>query len=204
MERDRSEFSVVRTLEGWHHWPVYWSAIWVGTLATLSTALVLGLIGIAVGAHQMGPSGNIVRWSDFGLGALFFTVFGSFISAVAGGWIAGRIAGLRRSEPAMLHGAIVWLLGVPILIGFAALGVGGFFGGWYGGLLGGPVWAASPTTVVDPTAAIVARKSALATLLGLLLGQDGSVVGGWMASGEPMTFTAHRHRDIVVEQRRVA
>jgi len=204
MERDRSEISVVRTLEGWHHWPVYWSAIWVGTLAALSTALVLGLMGIAVGAHQMGPSGNIVRWSDFGLGALFFTVFGAFISAVVGGWIAGRIAGLRSSEPAMLHGAIVWLLGVPILVAFAALGVGGFFGGWYGGLIGGPVWAASPTTVVDPSAAIAARNSALATLLGLLLGLVGGVIGGWMASGEPMSFTAHRHRDMRVEHRRVA
>ena len=50
MERDRSELSVVRTLEGWRHWPVYWSAIWVGTLAALSTALVFGLMGIAVGA----------------------------------------------------------------------------------------------------------------------------------------------------------
>jgi len=161
-------------------------------------------MGIAVGAHQMGPSGNIVRWSDFGLGALFFTVFGAFVSAVVGGWIAGRIAGLRSSEPAMLHGAIVWLLGVPIMIAFAALGVGGFFGGWYGGLLGGPVWAASPTTVIDPSAAIAARNSALATLLGLLLGLVGGVLGGWMASGEPMTFTAHRHRDMAVEHRRIA
>ena len=204
MERDRSDISVVRTLEGWRHWPVYWSAIWVGTLAALSTALVFGLMGIAVGAHQMGPSGNIVRWSDFGLGALFFTVFGAFISAVVGGWVAGRIAGLRSSEPAMLHGAIVWMLGVPILVAFAALGVGGFFGGWYGGLLGGPVWAASPTTVIDANAAIATRNSALATLLSLLLGLVGGVLGGWMASGESMTFTAHRHHDTTVEHRRTA
>jgi hypothetical protein len=29
----------------------------------------------------------------------------------------------------------------------------------------------------------------------LLIGLMGAVLGGWMASGEPMTFTHHRTRD---------
>jgi hypothetical protein len=32
-----------------------------------------------------------------------------------------------------------------------------------------------------------------------LLGLIGSVIGGWMASGEPMTFTHYRRRDRVVD-----
>src|SRR6266851_1529466 len=50
----------------------------------------------------------------------------------------------------------------------------------------------TPTVVADPlAAAIMARNGALAALTALLLGLVGSVVGGWMASGEPMTFTYH-------------
>ena len=40
----------------------------------------------------------------------------------------------------------------------------------------------------------VARNSALGALTALLLGLVGSVVGGWMASGEPMTLTYYRTR----------
>ena len=32
-------------------WIVNWTGIWVGALAALATALILGLIAIAVGAH---------------------------------------------------------------------------------------------------------------------------------------------------------
>jgi hypothetical protein len=40
----------------------------------------------------------------------------------------------------------------------------------------------------------VARNSALGAVTALLLGLVGSVLGGWMASGEPMTFRHQRAR----------
>jgi anti-sigma factor RsiW len=42
--------------------------------------------------------------------------------------------------------------------------------------------------------AAAARNSALAAVAALLLGLIGGVIGGWMASGEPMTFTHYRTR----------
>lgn len=182
--------------ERWMRWPVYWSAIWVGALAALGVALLFGLAGIALGAHQVGPAVRVTRWSDIGLGALIFSVVGAFFSFVVGGWVATRIAGLRQSEPGMLHGAIVWLVAVPLLLLLAALGAGTFFGGWYGGLAGTPIWVTPPAVPVDPAAATAARNAALGALTALLLGLVGSVIGGWMASGEPMTFTYHRTRPV--------
>src|SRR5262249_39387791 len=38
------------------------------------------------------------------------------------------------------------------------------------------------------------RNSALGAVTALLLGLVGSVIGGWIASGEPMTFTYYRTR----------
>jgi hypothetical protein len=188
----------------WVHWPVYWSAVWVGALASLAAVIVFGLAGVALGFHLMGPEGRIVDWHKFGVGTLAFSVIGAFIAFVIGGWIAARTAGLTRAEPAMLHGAIAWLVAVPILILSATLGGANTMGGWYGGLAGSPSWTAAPvpsvTTAVvsadaEPAAkaareeaAKVTRNTALGAITALLLGLVGSVIGGWMASGEPMTF----------------
>ena len=120
---------------------------------------------------------------------------GAFFAFVVGGWAAARIAGITRAETAMLHGAIVWLVALPLLLGFAAFGVAGQFGGWYGGLSGVPAWAAA-VPPADPEIARMMRNTAVATVVALLIGLIGSVIGGWMASGEPMTLTYYRQRDL--------
>jgi hypothetical protein len=215
MDTRRENVVVVAQPETWVAWPVFWSAVWVGALAAIALALVFGLVGIALGFHLLGPSQRIVDWHKFGIGALIFSVAGAFFSGVLGGWVAGKVAGILRSEPAMLHGAIVWLVTVPLLVVLAALGAGSYFGGWYGGLAGQAVWAAPPSvpgtvpgTSLDPVAraaaekeaARVARNSALGAVTALLLGLIGSVIGGWMASGEPMTFTYYRTRPLTTQR----
>jgi hypothetical protein len=136
--------------------------------------------------------------------ALIFSVLGAFISAAVGGWVAGQILGLRRAEPAMLHGAIAWLVTIPILLLLGAFGAGSFFGNWYGGLAGTPVWVTSTGVAADPNAAVAARNAAIGALTALLLGLAGSVVGGWLASEEPMTFTHYRTREVDEEMRHAA
>jgi hypothetical protein len=128
--------------------------------------------------------------------ALVFSVLGSFLAFALGGWVAAKVAGLRRSESAMLHGAIAWVVAVPILVVLASMGAASYFGGWYGGLAGLPPAAAAQAFAAapDPAAAMAARNAALAAVTALLLGLMGGVVGGWMGSGEPMTFTHYRTR----------
>ena len=174
------------------YWPINWSAIWVGALAALAVALIVSLIGAAVGAHQLGPGGKVLKWSDVGMGALIFGVVGAFASFVVGGWIAGKINGYRHAETDMLHGAIVWLVAVPMLVALAGLGAGTLFGGWYGGLAGVPAWASPAGVAADPNAATAARNAAQLAVTALLVGLVGSVLGGWMASGEPMSLTLRR------------
>jgi hypothetical protein len=174
-------------------WPLSWSAVWVGTLAALALVLIFGLIGVAIGAHRAGhPLG---RWHDMSFLALLWSVLAAFLAFAAGGWVAAKVAGLRRSESAMLHGAIAWLVAVPILLLLSALGASAYFGTWYGGLAGTPAWVAPMAAAAeDPAAAIAARNGAVAAVAALLLGLVGGVIGGWMASGEPMTFTYYRTR----------
>jgi hypothetical protein len=211
--------------EAWKHWPVNWTAVWIGALAAFSMVLLFGLVGIALGAHLLGPEHRIVDLKKLGLLTLIFSVCGAFFSFVIGGWIAGKIAGILRSEPGMLHGAIVWLVTVPILLVTAGLGAGSLFGGWYGALGGTPnggTPASTPFVRPDPpgasataeeTAAFrnqqaeynrnvkqwnedtpkATRNAALGAVTALLLGLIGSVLGGWLASGEPMHFAHYRN-----------
>lgn len=174
----------------WRPWPI-WSAVFVGALTALAVALIIGLIGYAVGAHQLaGP--RIASWKTVRFISLVFSIGGAFFAFAAGGWVAARIAGLRRAEPAMLHGAVAWLVTVPMLLALAALGAGGGFGGWYGGF-GSAAWTTQVPAAGGDVAAAV-RNTALASVAALLLGLIGSVIGGWLASGEPMSLTYYRQR----------
>lgn len=180
--------------ETWLSWPVYWSAIWIGVFSAIATGLILGLLGVAAGAHLVIPGYRLLKWSEFGFGALIFSVFGAFFSFVLGGWVTGKVAGIRHSEPGALHGALVWVFAVPVMLVLAALGAASFFGSWYGGLAGAPGWVVPPQGPVDPDAVIAARNAAMGAVAGLLLGLAGSVLGGWLSSGEPMSWTYDRKR----------
>ena len=193
--RSDADVTVVRRGEPWRAWPVYWSAVWVGVLAGLAVAVVIGLTGIAVGAHQTGAPAPINRYGDVTLLGALFAVVGAFFSGVVGGWVAGKIAGFTRAEPALLHGALVWLSGIPILLIAIALGGASYLGGWFYGLA---VPLGQPAVQNIPAAA--AENAARFAVAGLLIGLIGSVIGGWMASGEPMTLALERRRDLVTHE----
>lgn len=203
-------------------WPVYWSAIVVGALTAAGVVSIFGLIGIALGAHHLDVNERMVDLKEMGIGALILGLFGAFLSFVAGGWVAAQIAGIRRSEPAMLHGAIVWLVAVPMLFVFSTMGARSLAGGWYAGLAStdasahpferpqAPIAGATEQERVAYRAEMteyqqnvaqwredtpkVVRNTALGAITALLLGLVGGVIGGWLASGEPMTFTYYRTR----------
>ena len=94
----------------------------------------------------------------------------------------------------MLHGRSPGLLAMPLLLILVALGAGNAFAGWYGGLIGSPAWATTPAVLAGPAAAMAARDGALAAVTGCFSGLMGSVIGGWVALGEPMTFAYYRKR----------
>src|SRR2546430_6894671 len=118
---------------GWRPWPVVWSAVIVGALSALAVGLVIGLIGFSVGAHEVSKAAT---WKNVRLITLIFNIGGAFFAFVVGGWVAARIAGFRRAEPAVLHGAIAWLVTLPILMLLAATGTLASYGGWLGSLAG--------------------------------------------------------------------
>jgi hypothetical protein len=167
---------------GWH---VNWSAVWIGALAAIAAALIFGLIGTALGATAVHV---ISSWKTVPFAQVATIVCAGFFSMVIGGWAAAKVTALGHAEPAILHAVAAWLVAIPLLLLLLAAGAGTAFGGGYGGLVSSPLVAAVPAT---PD---VVRNTALAALTTLLVGLIGAVLGGWSASGEPMTLTHHRTR----------
>jgi hypothetical protein len=186
--------------------------------------LLFGLIGTALGAHLIGPEHRIIDMKKLGLWTLVFSVCAAFFSSAIGGWVSAKIAGILHSEPAMLHGAFAWLVMVPMLVVCSALGASSLLGGWYGGLgTQSATNSSTPFIQPEPlhasatqeeTAAFelqraeynrnvrqwhvdtpkATRNAALIAVTALLLGLLGSVIGAWLASGEPMNFVHYRTR----------
>jgi len=206
VESSRRDPLTEREYEKWNHWPIHWSGVWVGALAAFAAALLVGFVAIGVGAQVLGPEHRIVDLKKITITAAAFGIFGAFLSFVIGGWASAKVSGILRSEPAMLQGAIAWLVAVPLFLAAAGLGAGGYTGGWYAGLTATPQAAPPFEKPATPDAAAwseyeqnvsrwreetpkAVRNAAICAASSLLLGLIGSVVGGWMGSGEPMTFT---------------
>ncbi len=208
--------------ERWNHWPVNWTAVMVGALSALALGTVCSLIGVAVSITNLSPDARIVTMRDLTVSAMVLGVCGAFFSFVVGGWSAGKIAGILHSESAMLHGAIVWLVVLPAVLILSAVGAGAYSGSWYAGLGGSSIYEKAPYTLESPAlsaapsgveqarydatvaeyqrritewnagTAAATRSAALLALTALLTSLMGAVIGGWMASGEPMSIGYRR------------
>ncbi len=187
----------------WTGWHLDWGAIFLGALASLAAAVVFPLIALAVGAHKA-VDDRVLKWADVGPATIIFSVLGAFFATVIGAWVAAKISGARRAQAAILHGVGAWLVAMAIVLLLAALaGANTLQGGYLGGLT--PPGAPTPTGAApDPNTAIAIRNSAVGSVLGILIGLMGAVIGGWFASGEPMTLTRERiDRSYTTERTRI-
>ena len=176
--------------DSWSGWHLDWGAVWIGALAMLVAAVLFSFIATAVGA-QKAVDARVLKWAEIPILTIVVSVFGAFLASAIGAWVAARMSGARLAEPAILHGAAAWLVLMAIVITLAALaGAHSLAGGYLGNLTppGAPLPTGAP---VDPNAAIAIRNAAVGSILGILIGLMGAVVGAWIASGERLDSLAH-------------
>jgi hypothetical protein len=193
---DRPAAAVRRTYwdTSWSGWHLDWGAVWVGALAMLVAAALFSLIALGVGA-QKAVDARVLKWADVPLATIAFSVFGAFLASAIGAWVAGRMSGARLAEPAILHGVTAWLVLMGMVIALAAIGgANSFAGGYLGNLTPPGAPAPTPGAAVDANAAIAIRNAAIGSVLGILIGLMGAVVGAWIASGERLDSLAHYRR----------
>lgn len=114
---------------------ISWGAVFAGVVIALTVQLCLSLLGLGIGMGTINPTEESNPFSGLGTGSLIWWVVSMLIALFAGGWVAGRLAGIPRTFDSVLHGVLTWsvftLLSFYLLtttIGRIVSGVGGVVG----------------------------------------------------------------------------
>ena len=90
---------------------IRWGAIMAGLFAALSTLVVLSVLGVAVGLSAF-DQGDSAR--EFSIGAGIWGAISMIVAFLLGGYVAGRWGAPYRDTSALVHGAMVWAVAIPL------------------------------------------------------------------------------------------
>lgn len=107
---------------------VRWGAVFAGMVAGVSIYLLLALLGVATGLTAVEPAaaepvGSVPLWTGI------WSFISMLVAAFVGGWVAGRMSGLRRRLDGVLHGLVAWGLTILFAGYIATTAVAGILGG---------------------------------------------------------------------------
>lgn len=137
---------------------ISWAAVFAGVVAALAVQLLLSILGIGIGASTIDPLVEQNPMSGIGVGAGIWFVLSSLIALFAGGWVAGRLAGIPRNTDSMLHGVLTWSLTTLLLFYFLTTTVGSLIGGTFRVLGSGLSAAATGAAAAAPAVAGAAKE----------------------------------------------
>ena len=87
---------------------ISWPAILGGVVVALAVQLLLSLLGLAIGASTIDPLKEQNPMAGLATGTGIWFALTMIISLYAGGWVAGRLAGMNRRLESSLHGILTW------------------------------------------------------------------------------------------------
>jgi len=128
-----------------------WGPIIGGVATAMTSMLMLSLLGLAIGlttvnAGDAAATGSLPNNS--GTTAAIWGAVSAVISFFLGGFVAGRSASVFSRGWGSLNGAMVFLIGVPIMLWLAGQGLGTLMG-TFSGYAGDAVNNAQNTSPVD-------------------------------------------------------
>jgi hypothetical protein len=108
---------------------ISWGAVFAGAIVALAVELMLGVLGVGVGASAIKVGAGTSPMSGLGLGAAIWFVISALIAIYIGGWVAGKLAGVPTRTDGALHGFITWALATLALFYLLSTAVGALMGG---------------------------------------------------------------------------
>lgn len=94
---------------------IRWSSIWAGLAVALALYLFLQLALVATGTVDLSEGTSSDAWWSAGAAVVAFLI---------GGIVAGATAVWRDADDGLLHGIVMWAVGLVALIALAAFGGG--------------------------------------------------------------------------------
>ena len=138
---------------------ISWGAVFAGVVVVLAAQLLLGTLGIGIGASTVSPTTQQYPVEGLGTGAAVWFGISTLLALFAGGLVAGRLAGMPLRMDGMLHGLVVWGLSTLLTFYLLTTAVGGIIGGT-ASILGKGLSVAGQGAATATTAASNAAGSA--------------------------------------------
>lgn len=89
---------------------ISWGSIIAGVITVISVSAVLSLLGVSLGFALLDPQSSTDISNGSGIAFTLWTLISVLISLAAGGFIAGRLAGIDG----LIHGFLVWALALIV------------------------------------------------------------------------------------------
>jgi len=108
---------------------ISWGAIIAGTVMALMVQLLLSILGLGIGAGTIDPISEANPVAGIGSGAGIWFAVSLLLALFAGGYVAGRAAGIPRRQDGLLHGLLTWALTTLLTFYLLTTAIGGLIGG---------------------------------------------------------------------------
>ena len=107
-----------------------WGAVFAGLAVAIGVQIALSLLGLGIGASTINPAaGQAPSANGFGIGAGVWLLVSTLLAIFAGGWVAGRVAGMPLRLDAALHGLVVWAITTIVTLWLLTTALGAIFSG---------------------------------------------------------------------------
>ena len=166
---------------------VRWGAVWAGLITAIATFLLLSTAAVAIGAQAVDSGAQA---DDTGMASAIVSGIIALLAFLAGGFVAGKTAGVLGRGYGALNGFLVWALGIVIILALAAFGLGSLFGA-SGDLFSQYQQMGRPQPPdVDQQAVVEGiRNGSIGALVAMLLPAIAATVGGLLGSRDQAVVT---------------
>ena len=108
---------------------ISWGAIIAGALVSIVVMLLLNLLGIGIGLGSIDPMEEANPFAGLGTGAIIWWVVSNLIAIFAGGYVAGKLAGIPLKNTSTIHGILSWSLYTLVSLWLLTTAIGGLISG---------------------------------------------------------------------------
>lgn len=109
---------------------ISWGAIFGGVVIAVAAQILLSSLGVAIGAGTIDPAtGDTPGFGTLRTGAGIWWLISGILALFAGGWAAGKLAGLHPKMAGTLHGLVTWGLAMLVMIMLMVSMIGNLIGG---------------------------------------------------------------------------
>ncbi|MDQ3206741.1 MAG: hypothetical protein M3Q40_09635 [Pseudomonadota bacterium] len=108
---------------------VSWGAILAGVVVALAVHVLLGVMGIAIGASVINPMSEANPVEGIGVGSGIYFIITVILGMLAGGFVAGALASIPTHLDRTLHGLATWSVVTLLSVLLLATGLGRLIGG---------------------------------------------------------------------------